>query len=328
MRNLNHVPDSKGFKPLVRLIVVAGLLMLTTLYTGAQDGTPEPAQLITRVLLITLDGARPDAILQADAPNLRALAERGAVDWAAQTVMPPVTLPAHATIYTGVDSGWSDLLHNSTLPGCPPIEPLTLLSRAHAADLRVAMVVGKEKFCQLWQLDDFADGTDYRIDEADRAYVFARGGDGDVADQMIALLPDYEVIIVHFPNPDYFGHLSGWMSDQYLYELSNTDRQVGRVLAALDELGLTDETLVIVTADHGGTGTSHGQDTPADRTIPLIVAGPGVVSGTLLEGARALDVTPTALWALGLELPISDDPAVQVGVPLTEAFGLPAWSGE
>jgi arylsulfatase A-like enzyme len=152
-------------------------------------------------------------------------------------------------------------------------------------------------------------------------YTFARAGDGSVVDRVIELLDaDYQVIFVHLPNPDYFGHLTNWMSDTYIYELSNTDYQVGRILTALEDRALTDTTLVILTADHGGTGNSHGQNIPEHINIPWMIAGPGVSPGiNLTEAVSVMDTAPTVLWALDIAIPENT-----VGHPVEEAFGIPA----
>jgi arylsulfatase A-like enzyme len=261
-----------------------------------------------RILVISLDGARPDAILQAETPHIQALAERGAVSWVAQTVFPPGTLPAHASMLTGLAVETHGMVWNYTRLGCQPvIAAPTFLTLAHEAGYRTAMVVGKQKLCHL--------APEEGVDD----YTFVRDGDWGVANRTIELLEaGYDVIFAHFPNPDFFGHLTGWMSDVYLFELSNTDARVGRVLAALDELDIADETLVFLTADHGGHDHQHGVDIPADMTIPWIVAGPGVVPGTVLSAPVSVaDTAPTVLWALGLPFP--DD---MRGRPIYEAFGV------
>jgi arylsulfatase A-like enzyme len=126
----------------------------------------------------------------------------------------------------------------------------------------------------------------------------------------------YEVLFIHFPNPDYFGHLTGWMSETYLFELRNTDSQVGRVLDAVEALDLTDETLIILTADHGGHDKTHGSALPEDMRIPWMVAGPGVLPGQTLEiDVHTSATAATVLWTLGLTAPEST-----VARPVFEAF--------
>src|SRR5688500_100806 len=58
-----------------------------------------PAQ---RVLVMSMDGMRPDALQMVSPPHIMALARRGAVAWQAHTVFPSATLPGHASMLTGL----------------------------------------------------------------------------------------------------------------------------------------------------------------------------------------------------------------------------------
>lgn len=289
--------------PFVCLFLCLSTLGFSLFPVVAQENQERP----THVLVISLDGARPDAILQAETPNIQALAARGGTDWKAMTVLPSATLPAHTSMLTGLSVEQHGVDYNSMQSGCPVIEPPTFLTVAEEAGYKTAFVTGKEKLCLYRQTESLD-------------YTFAREGDRSVIDRVLELFDqDYEVIFAHLPNPDYFGHSTGWMSATYINELNSTDYQVGRILAKLDELELTDETLVIVTADHGGHDFEHGSDSPEDIYIPWLIAGPGVVAGTELADVSVMDTAPTVLWALGL--PLADE---LTGRPVYEAFGLPA----
>jgi hypothetical protein len=240
------------------------------------------------VLIISIDGLRPDALLQVNAPNLLGLAQRGAFSWHAQTVFPPATLPAHASMLTGLLPEDHGVDWNDYRPDLGSIQVPTIFSLARDAGLRTAVVAGKEKMIQLFE----PDGLD--------AYVFATSGDRDVADQAIVLMAGgFDLMLVHLPNMDYFGHSTGWMSPTYLHEITRTDLAVGRILDALPA-----NTTVIVTADHGGRGTAHGARVEEDMTIPWIVAGPGVPSGHAIDApVSIMDTAATAAHVLGLTLP-------------------------
>jgi len=89
-----------------------------------------------------------------------------------------------------------------------------------------------------------------------------------------------------------------------------TDREaVGRLLAALDETGLAESTLVVLTSDHGEEILEHGKvshQQPFDETarIPLVFAGPGVPEGVRRdELVELVDVMPTVLSLVGVPLP-------------------------
>jgi arylsulfatase A-like enzyme len=81
---------------------------------------------------------------------------------------------------------------------------------------------------------------------------------------------------------------------------------------------LRQETLIIVTADHGGHDQVHGSRMAEDMTIPWVVSGPGVRQGPLTSSIQTTDTAATAAWALGLPLPADWD-----GWPVFEAFGQP-----
>jgi len=276
------------------------LLLITLLLSiqpiVAQDSPPKPT--ITHVIVMTIDGARPDAILQADTPVLHDLALTGAVDWESQTIDPSATVPAHTSLLTGLDPTEHLIVHNdySTERVAQP----TFISIAQAEGYRTAIVAGKEKFIQFHQ-------------DEDTYYEFVRTGDPGVTDKTIELLEEgYEVLFVHLPNTDFFGHLLGWMSDTYLYELRNTDANIGRIITALDDLNIRESTLLIITADHGGHDHGHGQGLPVDKTIPLIINGVGIEPNTILEDTNITQVASTVLLALGLE------PAEAMHEPLLE----------
>ena len=279
----------------------------------AQEATETPASAmpppnVERVIVISLDGARSDAIQQASAPILQRLAAEGAVDWHATTTDPSVTLPAHTSMLTGLSVAEHGVTYNDTPPDCPPIKPLTFISVAADNGYSAGFVTGKEKFC----IYDQRDTVDY---------TFAREGDRSVADRAIELLEDgTQVIFAHFPNPDYFGHSTGWMSETYIKELNSTDFQVGRIVEALENLNLLDQTLIIITADHGGHDFGHGTTLPEDATIPWIIYGVGVEPGTELNGIINADTAATVLWALGLPLPVGSAEQSTASRPIIEAF--------
>ncbi len=289
-------------------LIVVGASALSLLPRPMQSAAalPPARVALTRVLVISLDGMRADALRMTAPPHIMGLAARGAVTWEAETVLPAVTLPAHASMLTGLDVSEHGLAHNDNPYTCTPISEPTFLTRAQEVGYRTATVSGKEKFCLFDQLETMD-------------YTFARRGDASVADRAIELFQqDYQVVFAHFPNPDYFGHLTGWMSQPYVDNVYSTDLQIGRVLTAIDALGATDDTLVLLTSDHGGHDFGHGADIPEDRDIPWIIAGPGVVPGADLgDSVSVADTAATVLWALGLPVPASD-----LGTPRLEAFGL------
>lgn len=94
------------------------------------------------------------------------------------------------------------------------------------------------------------------------------------------------------------------MSEPYAEAARRLDATMGK-LASLIDLTKDEHTLLIALADHGGGGTdsnNHESDHALDRTIPLVLAGKSVLP-VVLEPASLLDVPPTILWAMGVDVP-------------------------
>jgi phosphopentomutase len=149
-----------------------------------------------------------------------------------------------------------------------------------------------------------------------------------------------DVMLVHFPSVDNTGHAIGWASPEQTKAIEDADAAVGVLLKTLDEAGLTDSTLMIVSADHGGAGKNHGPDDPRSRHIPWVAVGPHVRKHLDLTTYPRLEVNTydtfaTCCWVMGIPPTVPDMDGVPVKVimeqPATEllkrapATPPPAW---
>ncbi len=291
-------------------ITAVGMLVLVALTGACGSSLTQPSAVPTpvatptpppppRVAIISIDGLRPDALTETNAPSILALAQRGAYSLAAQTVFPSTTLPSHTSMLTGVEPSAHGITFDEYRDTFQLAIP-TVFSQVRLAGKRAVVVVGKDKFRQL----AVAGSTD--------SYTCATRGDVDVVNEAIALLPvGFDLLFVHLPQVDQTGHASGWMSAQYAAQLQKTDEAVGRLVSLLPP-----ETTVILTADHGGQLKTHGTRDRIDMTIPWIIAGPRVVPrGALTRPVRTVDTAPTVLSLLGLP-----PPANATGKLVSEAF--------
>ena len=121
----------------------------------------------------------------------------------------------------------------------------------------------------------------------------------------------YPMTLTHgpyLPTPDNVGP----EADRYKHRPENfkdcveyTDKLVGRVVAALDELGLRDKTVVFFTGDNGTGGEGKGEPTELGARVPMIVNGPGIVRtrGATDELTDLSDILPTVAELAGAGLP-------------------------
>jgi arylsulfatase A-like enzyme len=96
------------------------------------------------------------------------------------------------------------------------------------------------------------------------------------------------------------------------------DDSLGLLFEVMKSRNIFDDTLIIVTADHGGHDSTHGTDLPEDMTIPWVISGTGIVQKGLETQVYTMDTAATIAFALGLPLQPEWD-----GAPVYEAFGLP-----
>ena len=112
------------------------------------------------------------------------------------------------------------------------------------------------------------------------------------------------------------GHSKGWYSPDYYEYLSRLDACIGRIIQALKDAGIYDETVSIVTGDHGGPDKGHGTLAMEDMESPLVIFGPHVKRDYQIEAPVVqYDVAATIAYVLGIELP-----QVWRGKPVKEAF--------
>ncbi|MFD1159237.1 choline-sulfatase [Roseovarius aestuarii] len=84
----------------------------------------------------------------------------------------------------------------------------------------------------------------------------------------------------------------------YLANVSYFDSKVGAMIRALDDIDALDNTIVVVTADHGDMLGERGlwykmNFFEHSARVPLIMAGPGVVQGTARNACSLVDMLPT-----------------------------------
>jgi predicted AlkP superfamily pyrophosphatase or phosphodiesterase len=241
------------------------------------------------VVLILIDGLRPDAITPQGCPALTRLMARGAYSLQARSVMPCLTLPCHMSIFHSVPPGRHGVTSNVWSPMARPLPGLVEV--AHAAGRRCAFFYNWEPLRNLSQPGSLA--YSYFRDNVE-----SFGGDHTIAGEAMRVLPvdQPDFAFVYLGTVDVAGHASGWMSPAYLAQAARVDEAVGSLLALLPP-----DTHVLIQADHGGHDRSHGSDIPEDILIPWMMAGPGVIAGHALQSrVSLLDTAPTVARLLGL----------------------------
>lgn len=264
------------------------------------------------VVVISIDGLRPDAIDRFGAKTLQRLMREGSYTLRARTIMPSRTLPSHTSMLTGLEPADHGITWNSDETDTHGVvEVPTIFAAARRHGLETAAFFSKTKFHHLevpQSLDHVNSPVSGKLS----------------ADQTVAVVAEClktsrpNLMFVHIGEPDYAGHFWSWMSYMYGRAVRKADAAVASVLVEADRAFGEGNYTVIVTADHGGHGWDHGTSDARDVTIPWIAWGKGVRSGTQLAGdVRTMDTAASALWLLGVPTTTAAD-----GLPVSSAFHL------
>ena len=261
------------------------------------------ADSVRYVIHVSVDGLRPDAVerLGAELPAFVRLRTESAYTHNARTDPDyRLTLPNHTSQLTGRgvvgDAGheWTANYNpprNATLHSNKGSYVASVFDVAHNAGLRTAAYVSKPKFSVYQRSYSAAAGAPDTTGADDgRAkidvYRFERDTEALVAAMRrhMAVFPaDYT--FVHIRNPDAAGHVYRWSvrrGSRYLRAVRASAARVGEILDLVEANDrLRGRTVVIVTADHGGSGNHHARERLLHYRVPFYVWGPGIAPSDL-----------------------------------------------
>ena len=266
----------------------------------------KPHPKINHVLIISEDGLRADAVATLHLKWHDLMRKRGSYSDHALTIRDASTLPAHASMLSGVEPKVHGLTWNTWRPREGYIKAPTIFTHAMDAGLTTAFFTGKTKLRHI-----VPPGS---VGMYDRPGYYCKKVAEEAATYLTTEKP--ALAFVHFSDPDESGHAKGWMSTAQKSAIAKSDQCLGIIYEALERSGLIDDTLIIVSADHGGHNRVHSGAKRIDREIPWIACGPGVREDfVLLDPPSTMDTAATALYALGLPIP-----AELVGKARTDIF--------
>lgn len=277
---------------------------------------PAPATALSRnVVLVSIDGLRPDAIAAYKAPTLSRLVKEGSYTLSATTILPSKTLPSHTSMLTGEPPDRHGVLWNTAFEDAPgTLQIPTVFGAARSHGYRTAAFFSKAKFSHLQVPGtlDYSQAPGGWFGRWSAAHTLT-----DVEKHLARNAPN--LLFVHLSDPDTAGHSYGWMSPQYGRGVLRADNAVQRLMDAADRTYGAGKYTLIVTADHGGNGRDHGSNNPLDVTIPWIAWGRGVTPGEITRSVRTMDTASTVLFLLGV-----DSPHSWAGVAVRSAFAVAA----
>lgn len=241
------------------------------------------------VILILVDGMRPDGLAQCGNPFVQTMCEKGSYTLEARTVMPSVTLPCHMSLFHSVDPSRHGILSNTYVPQVRPVKGL--IDTLDEQGFSCASFITWEELRDISRPDHLTYSQLINLH-------YQKDTDRKISDAAIQYLSENETdfTFLYLGQTDETGHDKGWMGEDYENCVSGAVDCIRRVYEQL-----SDKYTVLVIADHGGHERSHGTEMPEDMTIPFFAIGPTFKPGEKLENVSIKDVAPTVAKLVGAD---------------------------
>ncbi|HEX6272465.1 MAG TPA: sulfatase, partial [Polyangiaceae bacterium] len=285
---------------------------------GAPERPPHPHRLLGDggiVVLVTVDALRFDVFsrkYRRALPNLNAMRENSVFFTQARSFGSDTRFSLGG-LFTGryiAMTRWTGLFGNRPTLEADELPRLPELLAARKIDTTTAVVAPKIFARRIGILRGFAEHV--MIDDGGRDE-----GTPEIIDHLIARLrrhgPGPLFYYTHLMDPhlpyNKHGKRTSSPHDAYMQEVAHVDRHIGRLRAAIRELGLAERTLLILSADHGEAFGEHGQRAhnrplyDVQVHVPLLVESPRVTPATVHSFVSTLDIGPTVLDALRVPTP-------------------------
>lgn len=249
------------------------------------------------VIVIGVDGAG-NFFNKSETPNLDKIFENGAVTYYALTENPSISAQCWGALMHGVTNNVHGLTNAIVAEREFPKDS------KYPSFFKVVRENNKNA-----RMGSFSNWNPINIGIVENGLnVYKYGGVNDAA--ICNKVCDYvsekapELVFVQFDEVDAAGHSSGYNTPAHFAKISEIDGYIGKIYEAYEKKGIIEDTLFIVTADHGGNGTSHGGYTDGEKYIMFAAAGKTVEKGTIGEMAIR-DTASIVLHAFGYEQPES-----------------------
>lgn len=304
-----------------RVVTPALVLLLCLLALAGCRREPPPAA--GNLVLVTIDTLRADRLGvyggKVATPNLDRIAMSGALFRHAYSEV-PLTRPSHLSIFTGrypFEHGVRQNVAARFEADMPLLAEILKGKGFHTGGFVSSLVLASESGLDRG-FDTFSDDFGEGSEPALFLDSVQKRGDLTTADAISWLRNKPEgrfFLWLHLYDPhDPYDppepYASRYPGRPYDGEVAFADDLVGRLDGVLSELGLAERTLLLVSSDHGEAFEEHAETGHGyfvyDPTlhVPLVVRGPGVPAGTVLEvPVESVDILPTVLEMLGLPLP-------------------------
>lgn len=271
------------------------------------------------VVFIGLDGWGAYSLPKADMPNVKKLMSEGAYTLKKRSALPSSSAINWASMFMGAGPE----LHGYTQWGSKTPElPSRELNQHGIFPTIFQLLRDNQPKAEIGCLYEW-DGIKYLVDSLSLDFNYHvpdyQKTPQDLCQQTVKYIKEKQptLVAVCFDNPDHVGHADGHDTPAYYAKLQELDNYVGQIVQAVKDAGMIENTIFILTSDHGGINKGHGGKTMMEMETPFIISGKNIRKGICFDEISMMqyDVASTIAYIFNLQ-----QPQVWIGRPMKSLF--------
>jgi hypothetical protein len=259
---------------------------------------------IKHVVVIGIDAMSVQGFLEASTPCMDSMMHNGAYNYKVRCVLPTVSKPNWNAMLCGAGPEATGVIDNSWNRSFDEFPPVTMSE--HKIFPNIFSVIREqmpnaETGC-ISQWSGFKDILETELMNRFETYPTHMETARKTAEYILDKKPDF--VFIQLDEVDDVGHSKGHMSAEYIKTIHDIDGDVRVIVNAVKKAGISDNTMIMVVADHGGIFYRHGQNTYEELTTPIIYSGKGIKKGyQIKQQIYKYDVAADVAFSLGLKRP-------------------------
>lgn len=293
----------------MKRIISATLALSALLSLGACDckETAQTEPIASHVFLIGLDGWGSWCMETGECPFIREMMQEGSYTLNKRTVLPSSSGPNWAAMMNGTPVEATGIISNNATPDFKPLV-LTEHNAQPTFFHQLKQVCPEAETGVICEWGDFMNYTDPACVDYQKKIHDPETFTEAVVEESVQYIQEKKPVLcfIHIDALDHKGHANGQGSPEYYAELPLVDSRVQRIVEGIKAAGIYEDSIILLTSDHGHLGTGHGGTSMLEMETPFVIWGKGVKKNhEIKETVLEYDIAATVAKILNLPVPQS-----------------------
>lgn len=289
------------------LSTVSVLSAILFLGACAPKETAHTEPIASHVILIGLDGWGTWCMETGECPFIREMMQEGSYTLNKRTVLPSSSGPNWAAMMNGTPVEATGIISNNATPDFKPLV-LTEHNAQPTFFHQLKQVCPEAETGVICEWGDFMNYTDPACVDFQKKIDDPETFTEAVVEESVKYIQEKKPVLcfIHIDALDHKGHANGQGSPEYYAELPLVDGRVQRIVEGIKAAGIYEDSIIMLTSDHGHLGTGHGGTSMLEMETPFVIWGKGVKKNhEIKETVLEYDIAATVAKILNLPVPQS-----------------------